>query len=235
MPAGALECTVRCIGVNLAGDGARWRAAALAYVSAAELAHAERFRQPIDATRHLVGRALLRSALMGELGSAAATLAFTENQWGKPQLPGGAIEFNIAHSGDAVWLALSRAAPVGIDVEQANPAIEVYSLAEMLHPAECAALLALPMPLARRAFLRCWSRKEAVLKALGEGLARPLASFEVATGTDPAGWLKAPPHSAARGWSVADLPLGGDYCASVAAMVPQLAVIWQRADLPDVL
>jgi len=217
---------VACVGIDLKGHVDAWRQAALPWASAGEQERAARFHRHLDAVRHLVGRALARALLARELGVARLSGEFVGNPWGKPGLPDCGIEFSISHSGDAVWVALCRGVAVGIDVESRDAVADPHALAEVFHPSERAALLALPAAEAQDAFLRCWTRKEAVVKALGEGLSRPLASFCVETGEVERNWLVEAPRGAAASWTVADLPAAAGYRVSVAAPAPGLTITW---------
>lgn len=221
LPAGA----VVCCGIDLQSAPQQWHAAAWHGASATERVHAARFRHAIDATRHLAGRALVRAMLTRELGSEAGAAEFSVNQWGKPHLHDSGIEFSIAHASDIVVAAFCRNCPVGIDIELADADTDVAVMANIFHPAERAELLALPEPQARLALQRCWTRKEAVIKALGEGFSRSLDSFIVSVGAEENDWLLKAPDSMATGWSVASLRQRLGYHASVAAMAPGLPVL----------
>lgn len=218
------DAELACFGIDLKEQAEAWWAVALPWATAGEQARARRFHRRMDALRHIVGRALVRSLLSRELGAAAASAEFVVNPWGKPALPGCGIEFSISHSGDAVWVALCRGIAVGIDVESGESVDDPLGMAQVFHPAERDALGELPAEEATGAFLRCWTRKEAVIKALGEGLSRPLASFLVRTGECAGGWLVEAPEGAGMGWTVADLPPLAGCRASVAAMAPGLTV-----------
>lgn len=234
MPSSPLaETELTCVGVDLTGKAEVWRELALPWVSSAELAHAQHLRHRQDATLHLVGRALLRTLLARELGMTIFTADFSANRWGKPVLPGNRLEFSISHSGNAVWVALCRGIAVGIDVEKMDTTIDPHALAEMLHPAEHAELLRLSKDEAQQAFLRCWTRKEAVIKAIGEGLQRPLTSFRVRTDESVSDWISEVPDIPVAGWSAADLPTLSGYSASVAAMAPGLAISSCRLEPAD--
>ena len=198
------------------------------WVSAREMATALRYRRRQDAVRHVVGRALTRALLARELGIPKLTEEFSTNAWDKPVLPASGIEFSISHSGSFVWTAVSRAGAIGIDIERVDAAVDYHDLAGIFHPAECSAIRALPAQLARDAFYRCWTRKEAVVKALGEGLSRPLTSFRVLTDVAASNWLVAPPPTAAKGWTCLDLPSTAGYHVSVAAMSPELTIAFHR-------
>ena len=208
---------VMCIVLDLAGKFEAWLDAARHRVSSGELARAAHFHQRSDAARHLVGRALARTLLARALGRTALREEFAVNPWGKPLLPSCGHEFNIAHSGDLVCLALSRGIAVGIDVEQAVAAVDPYPLAEIFHPAECAAIRAQAPTPAQASFLRCWTRKEAVAKALGQGLAQALDRFRVRVDACSGCWLEEAPETPVQGWTCADLPVAAGYHASVAA------------------
>lgn len=224
LPLPLADAELACFGIDLKEHAEDWWTAALPWASAGEQARARRFHRRMDALRHVVGRALVRSLLSREFGVAAASVEFVANPWGKPALPGCGIEFNISHSGDAVWVALCRGIAVGIDVESGEAVADPQGMAQVFHPAERAALGELPPADAQGAFLRCWARKEAVIKALGEGLSRPLTSFRVRTGECAGGWLVEAPEGGGMGWTVADLPPLAGCRASVAAMAPGLAV-----------
>jgi len=215
---------VLCIGIDLQDRPEEWREAALPCVTDSEVSNAQRLRQPLDATRHLVGRALVRTLLARELDTATLRTEFATNPWGKPALPDYGIEFNLAHSGGAIWAAFCRGVPVGIDVEEENDPADLHALTSILHPAERAELLALPMQEAHAAFLRCWARKEAVVKALGEGLSKPLSGFRVHTADCSGNWLIEAPAIPGAGWTTADLPVTPGRYSSVAAMAPGLTV-----------
>lgn len=221
--------TVVCCGIDLHSQPRQWHDAALVNTSAAERLHAARFRHAMDATRHLAGRALVRAMLVRELGPQLGAAEFCVNQWGKPLLPDSGIEFSIAHAGDIVLAAFCRHCPVGIDIDQADADTDIAVMAHIFHPAErdvLLQLLSLPEPQARLALQRCWTRKEAVIKALGEGFSRPLDSFIVSVDVEEHDWLLRAPDNADSGWSVAGLAQRPGYHASVAAMGPGLPVLY---------
>jgi 4'-phosphopantetheinyl transferase len=226
---------VLCVGIDLGDAAEAWREAALPWVTAGERERSERFLHRLDGTRHLVGRALVRKTLTGAGGLAAPVAAFTTNPWGKPAWPGCGFEFSVAHSGRAVWVAFCREAAVGIDVEAVDPSLDLRDLLAALHPGERDELAVLPGPEARLALFRCWARKEAVLKALGQGLARPLGGFRVRTDGRGRDWLAEPPGDPVPGWTTVDLPGTGGHPGSVAALAPGLAVGYCRLEQPGQL
>jgi 4'-phosphopantetheinyl transferase len=129
------------------------------------------------------------------------------------------LQFNLAHSEDLALYAISSGRTVGIDVEQIRPGFADGTLAESFFaPREVAALRSLPPRDQERAFFACWTRKEAYLKARGEGLIMPLDAFEVSLlPGDTAALLQTPadPAEAAR-WSLCELAVGPEYAASLA-------------------
>ena len=217
-----------CIEVDLGENLEAWWIAAAPRISAGETATALRFHHRRDAVRHAVGRALIRMLLARELGIIRLSEEFSNNAWGKPNLPRSGLEFNISHSGNLVWVALSRAGAIGIDVEWVDASVDHKDLARIFHPLECSAIWALPEAEARDAFYRCWTRKEAVIKALGEGLSRPLTTFRVLTDVTADDWLVEAPLSDGPGWTCFDLPSLAGYQVSVAAKSPRLSITFHR-------
>lgn len=190
------------------------RAYAMRHTIADEHARAARFLRPEDSFRNLLGRALLRR-LAAQYGGMEPLQNIRTNTWGKPELIGCNAGCNISHSGTQVWGAVTLPAHVGIDVESAHAPQEFRDIAAGFHPDEVSAL--------RRAndtgtaTMRCWTRKEAVSKATGQGLSLPLRAYAVDCGITPSNWLRvAPPKSSRTEWTTVDLPAGKDYVAALA-------------------
>jgi 4'-phosphopantetheinyl transferase len=146
-----------------------------------ERARAASFHFDRDRGRYVVGRGLLRSLLAAYTGAAPRDLEFRYGEFDKPRLAGTGPRFNISHSGAIALLVFVEGVEVGIDVElEGGDEFPRDRIAErFFSPAEVAALGALPAPERPRAFLRCWTRKEAFIKARGDGLSLPLDSFDV--------------------------------------------------------
>jgi 4'-phosphopantetheinyl transferase len=156
-----------------------------ACLSADELARASRFVAPRDRSRFIVGRAFLRHTLAARLGMRPDEIRLRYASRGKPALEGTTgLQFNLAHSaGLAVCALVEGHAEVGVDVERIESMRDADAVARaVFSPAERARYEALPEEARLRAFFEAWTRKEAFLKALGCGLSRPLASFDVAFG-----------------------------------------------------
>jgi 4'-phosphopantetheinyl transferase len=153
-----------------------------AVLSVDELERADRLGLERSRSRFIVGRALLRGLLGRYLDVSPRALAFRYGQGGKPLLPDGPC-FNLSHSGSLALYAFTGSAQVGIDVELEGRRLAYDRMAERFFSArEAQALLALPRADRARGFLSCWTRKEAFVKARGDGLGLGLDSFEVALG-----------------------------------------------------
>jgi 4'-phosphopantetheinyl transferase len=185
-----------------------------------ERARAARFRFERDARRFVVARSALRAVLGGYLGVAPGGLAFSHGAHGKPALSGGhtALHFNVAHSGEVAVVAAGWRRAVGVDVEQWRPLPDLAALAaRVFAPSELAALGALAETERPAAFFRCWTRKEAFIKATGRGLAQPLDAFAVSLAADePARFLDiaGDPDALAR-WTLYDLRPPAGYAGAL--------------------
>ena len=144
-----------------------------------EQSRADRFRFERDRSRYIVGRALLRGLLAGYLETAPWKPEFQYGQFRKPMLRDGPW-FNLSHSGPVALYAFTSTGEIGIDVELDNGDFTRERIAErFFSPAEVSVLRSLPPELQPRAFLTCWTRKEAFIKARGDGLSLALDSFDV--------------------------------------------------------
>lgn len=148
-----------------------------AYLSQDEIARADRFVHAIDSSRFRAGRGRLREILAEIRGEAPRDLAFDYNAQGRPSLAGGPF-FNLSHSHSYAALAVSVTLDIGVDIEGFRK-VEEGVARRFFAKAECAALAALPEDAWQAGFFRCWTRKEAIIKAHGLGLSMPLDSFEV--------------------------------------------------------
>jgi 4'-phosphopantetheinyl transferase len=204
--------------------------ACAALLSPAEAARAARMRHERSRREFAVGRGLLRRCLAESLARAPESLEFSISSHGKPLLAGAPAPecfFNLSHSGGVVLLALCPDAAVGVDLECLGRDVDWRGLAiRFFSEAEVQALEALPEERAREGFFACWTRKEALVKAQGHGIAGGLASFDVSVDPDaPARLLDARGEQwSGRSWSLADLAAGPRHRASVAVAAPKLCV-----------
>jgi 4'-phosphopantetheinyl transferase len=155
-----------------------------------ELERAARFRFDVDRHRFVAGRATLRRLLAAYLDTAPAAVELRYGAQGRPFVPGPGLSFNVAHSGSTALFAFAPGFDVGVDVEllaHARPGDERVA-DRFFSPLEVATLRAHASAARPHAFLRCWTRKEAFVKARGDGLSLPLQAFDVtfAEGVRPA-------------------------------------------------
>ena len=154
-------------------------------LAADEWERARRFRFERHRRRYLVGRGALRALLGGYLGIAPGEVAFSYGPRGKPFLAGpaataSALSFNLSNSHELALVGFLRGPEIGVDVEFMKPMPDLEQIAErFFSESERLALRGLPAPQKPEGFFNCWTRKEAYLKAVGEGLAAPLDSFDV--------------------------------------------------------
>jgi 4'-phosphopantetheinyl transferase len=184
-----------------------------ALLHADERARAARFRFERDRRRFVVARARLRQILGAYLGRPPDALTFDYGPRGKPSLPG--IDFNLAHSHELALLAVMRGGGLGVDVEEVRLDVPVEDVARYyFSAAERSALRGLADERQKRAFFDCWTRKEAYLKAIGEGLWLPLDSFTVSV-DGPAALIEVRdrPDEAARWW-LESVDAGDGYAAA---------------------
>lgn len=166
----------------------------------------------------------MRSALRGVLGRylqvPPSSISFAYGEKGKPALLNAQnsldLRFNVSHSGSVGILAVTSGCEVGVDVETRQDVLEFMAVARrFFSPREYEALCQIPEGLRQRAFLRCWTRKESYVKALGEGLACSLKSFSVSVSPDCSEDCLLETVSALE-YDVSDLDLPDECVASVA-------------------
>jgi 4'-phosphopantetheinyl transferase len=191
-----------------------------------EMAHARRFLRDDDRRRFLTGRALTRSVLGSYLGCPPAEISLAVTTFGKPYLCGTGgpdLRFNLSHSGGLVALAVAIGDEVGIDVEAEPPGNADELVSIVLSGPERRAYERLPRALRPPAFLRCWTRKEALLKASGTGFSCDPRMLTV--GWQGAGsQATAMPASAGR-FAFRDLALAGAVSGSVALAASEIGVV----------
>ncbi len=158
----------------------RVRRAMRSLLAADEIAKADRIVVPEKREQSVVSRGTLRRLLGLYTGTDPSDLAFEYSKDGRPSLVDdeSAIEFNVTHSGDLLLVAMTRRGVLGVDVELVRDDIDHSGVGErFFSPAERKRLARAVDPHA--AFFRCWTRKEALLKARGTGLMTPLHQFDV--------------------------------------------------------
>jgi 4'-phosphopantetheinyl transferase len=188
-----------------------------------ERSRADRFRFEGDRRRYHASRGTLRAILSRYVRFPPREIVFVYSVKGKPSLPSRAgecdLRFNLSHAGGIALVAVALGRDVGVDIECIRDGTLAEEIGERFFaPAEVAAMRELPPAERSRAFFHCWTRKEAYLKARGEGVSLPLRSFQMALAPgDPAALLATPddPRECSR-WSLQDLAPGCGYAAAVA-------------------
>jgi 4'-phosphopantetheinyl transferase len=201
-----------------------------------ERARAGRFRTSRHRDAYVVGRGRLRELLGLVVERPPAGVRLVAGPAGKPRLDdlgGGRVRFNVAHSAGLMLCAVTLDRDVGVDVERLDRTADWKEIAaRSFTAAERQALAALPGPLQRHAFFACWTRKEAVIKATGEGLAMSLDSFVVSVESDHAAMLACDPAlGLPDSWFLASVPVPPSYHATVAVRDGGGAVslrLWSR-------
>jgi 4'-phosphopantetheinyl transferase len=207
--------------VDLSPAGVALRAG-WATLSAEERARADRFHFDRDRQRFVAARGALRRILGRYAEAPADELRFLYAAEGKPSLaaPWSWLRFNLAHSGDLALIAVARGREVGVDVERVPTSELVEDVVKVVcSDPERARLQRLRPSAQRRGFARLWTRKEALIKADGRGLAMPLLHIDVSgRGSRPrmldesAGrWVPSPR------WRLRTVHVGGSYAGAVAA------------------
>ena len=176
-------------------------------LAADEQARAARFHFERDRDHFTVARGVLRTILGRYLNRAPESLSFCYGSHGKPDLAGAtdgaAIRFNLSHSHGLALYAIARERELGVDLERIRCDLAVLEIAERFFSREEAARLrAFPGESRHREFFRCWTAKEAYVKARGEGLSLPLYQRD--------------PSEVSR-WSFRELTPARGYLAALAA------------------
>jgi 4'-phosphopantetheinyl transferase len=193
----------------------------VAALGESELARSARFRHERDRSRFVVGRGGMREIISRYLGIPARRLVFTVNAFGKPRLPAPRppLHFNLSHAGGMAVLAVSDRYHVGVDLEEILPLREDVA-GRFFSATERQALSLVPPENYLEAFYRCWTRKEAFVKAHGAGLSFPLDAFDVSV--DAAGQAKLRglegPTAASAQWRLLDVALPPRFVGAVAAL-----------------
>ena len=182
-------------------------------LSSDEQARAAHYHFERDRRRFIVARAILRSLLASYTNRLATQIRFSYSRSGKPALAEGSgahLSFNLAHSEEVALYAFALEHEIGVDVEQVRALDDALQIAQhYFSPRERALLAALSGPERYQAFFSYWTRKEAYLKACGEGLALLNTQLDV---LGPAGQpVRLADRSGAADWFVYDLNVASGY------------------------
>ena len=196
----------------------------------------------IEARRQFVAaRMTMRMILSGSLGCRPQDVHLAENAHGKPLVDPlrhhPAPAFNLSHDGDFGVMAVGMVADLGIDVLRLRPWSDVEAIVRHFFTRpEQAAVMELPLEKRAQAFARIWTRKEAVVKALGEGLSANIGAINVLGSRRAlANASSSGPIPVVDGLFVYDVPLGGDRIASLATTVAVATIVTTPFILPDLM
>ncbi len=201
----------------VAGDEAHWST----ILSDDERARGARFHFPIHRQYFIAGRAFLRRILAAYLGASAKGLTFSYSDKNKPALARPnlhRISFNLSHSGDIALIAVTQSRQIGVDVELIRRDFDTAEIAaRFFSDTEQEQLAALSAERRHEAFFLCWTRKEAYIKATGEGLSLPLRQFDVsiAPGSQDALLATRPDAAESKRWSLRDIRVMPGYAGAI--------------------
>jgi 4'-phosphopantetheinyl transferase len=207
-------------------------------LSSDEWERARRFRFERHQRQYVVGRGALRTLLAAYLGTGPELIRFTYGPRGKPFLAApfedSGLFFNLSNSDELALVGLVRGVEIGVDVEYLKRMPDCEVIAErFFSESERKVLRELPAERKEEAFFNCWTRKEAYLKAVGEGLAAPLDSFDVTLAPGDAPRMLTLKGDAGRAapWFFRHLLPAPDYVGAVAIEGGDWAVeTWSFAD-----
>ena len=219
--------TVHIHAIDLDRTG-REIAACYELLGADEIARVNRFLRYAHRQRWIIGRAFLRRTLAVHVGDSPAAIRFTTNENGKPSIDHAlgtpCVHFNLSHSHERVVVAVTSFGPVGVDIELERDlpgwrdiAVRCFTEHELAYidAADCG--------VRQQLFYRCWTRKEAVIKATGEGLSSDLGSIDVSLGRATA--LIDRPENSGSCWHLCDLRPNNKYVGAIAVRSPAAPTI----------
>lgn len=196
-------------------------------LSGDELSKACRFRVARDRIGYITCRGSLRNILSEYTGVNPSELVFSYTSFGKPFVKDSEIKFNLSHSGDYAVLAFSWINELGIDIERLRDMPDALNIASRyFSEKEIQGFSELNHECINTEFFKCWTKKEAFIKAKGEGLSYPLKNFSVSVGNkSPAEIIEITDNPAeAENWSLYEIDIINEY-------VSALAVNSAKADL----
>ncbi len=192
----------------------------LPYLSPDEKQRADRFHFDQHRNEFILSRGTLRVVLASYLGSSPESLSFEYSKHGKPALSEAyaaqKLNFNLSHTAGMMLLGVVRERRIGVDIEKIRSEFNVLEIAErFFSPQEQHGLRELATISQYDVFFRCWTRKEAYIKAKGEGLSIPLRDFDVSLDPDHATLVATrPDETEARKWKMWNLPIAPQYAAA---------------------
>lgn len=190
-------------------------------LSTDEQARATKFHVKDDRCRWVVCRGVLRALIGQHMDMEPSTVQFSYGACGKPALAAtDNFRFNVSHSQDVAVIAISWQREIGIDIEVVRHLDDAMQVAQRVFAdEEVAAYTAVPNNLKLQAFFNCWTRKEAFIKAIGEGMSFPLKEFAVTLYPNESARLLhiCGDHAAASMWQLRSLAPAPGFVGAVAA------------------
>ena len=186
-----------------------------------ETDRANRFHFETHRRGFVVSRGFLRLVIGRYFGTSPGALRFSYGPSGKPALNGphqdSRLRFNLSHSHGVALFAFTEDKQLGVDVEHVREDFASEEIARRFFSrSEFESLCSLPVEQQVAAFFRCWTRKEAFIKATGKGLSQPLDAFDVTLAPEvPAALLRVSDDEAER-WSMFDVEVGEGYAGALA-------------------
>ena len=187
-------------------------------LSTDEWERATRFRFDKHRNQYVLTRGTLRFLVAGYVGIPAKEISFHYSKYEKPCLPTAQdLDFNLSHTEGMAIFGFTRGHRIGVDIEHLRSDFRAEEIAERFFSlAEREALRKIPEARRHESFFRIWTRKEAYIKALGEGLSHPLHQFDVSLGDGAELQATRPDPSEANRWQLKDLAMAPGYVAAAA-------------------
>ncbi|MBK8552594.1 MAG: 4'-phosphopantetheinyl transferase superfamily protein [Ignavibacteria bacterium] len=196
-----------------------------------ELKRANRFRFEKDRNHFITGRGLLRIILSRYLDVSPAGINFSYQEKGKPYLKNNSLKFNLAHSGGKAVYALTMNNEVGVDLEVMKDLPDALDIASrFFSESEVQEFQSVSEENVKTAFYNCWTRKEAFIKAIGEGLSHPLSDFSVTLkpGDEPKFlWMKNRPDEIYE-WSLINIDADDNFVSSLAMKASDIRIVYKE-------
>jgi 4'-phosphopantetheinyl transferase len=188
-----------------------------------EIKRAERFIDANVRERFIIGRGMLRQILSQYINIPPEDIAFIYGTKGKPHLLNHPIHFNLSHSYDMLMLAVSPDKVIGADIEYQRPMDNMATVARMnFSPYEQSVFFNLPDDEKVDAFYALWTRKEAYIKAVGDGFALPLSGFDITLDDHPR--LLRSLNDDVNQWHFSPVAVGKSYSATVCMTAPTIEI-----------
>lgn len=202
-------------------------------LSTDETRRADSFKSAHLRLSYTICRGVVRLLLGHYLNIEPSLVQFQYQPKGKPIVAHfNHLSFNVSHSAEVMLCGVIANGEIGVDVERIRPLTDMHDLARRLYcPEEADELISLPETQRYKAFYRCWTRKEAYLKAVGEGLSAPLNDFRVTLmPTEAARFIHiGGDMDLAHSWSLSDVDVGDLYVAAIAYPGPERAIRLMRS------